>query len=123
MENIMHQTIPVTYTAENTHQSAFSLFINWCSGQEHNRFGWLGAALASHGCVFTPITMFAIILSGNNMFFWSLALVAMGMALVTNLAAMPTKITIPVFFLSILIDLGVIISCAFIGFQNAGSYI
>jgi hypothetical protein len=30
---------------------------------------------------------------------------------------MPTKITVPVFFLSLLIDLGIIISCAVIGFD------
>ena len=35
----------------------------------------------------------------------------MAMALVTNLAAMPTKVTIPIFFLSVLIDIAVIASC------------
>jgi len=35
--------------------------------------------------------------------------------LVANLAAMPTKITIPIFALSILIDIGVFIACAVIG--------
>jgi hypothetical protein len=32
----------------------------------------------------------------------------MCMCLVTNLAAMPTRVTIPVFFLSLLIDLGIV---------------
>jgi hypothetical protein len=45
------------------------------------------------------------------------------MALVTNLAAMPTKITIPVFVLSVLIDIAVIISCFAIGLDIAKTYI
>jgi hypothetical protein len=34
----------------------------------------------------------------------------MAMTVVTNLAAMPTRVTIPIFFLSVLIDLGIIIA-------------
>jgi hypothetical protein len=52
----------------------------------------------------------AVMLSGNSMFLWALVIGAMTMTLVTNLAALSTKITIPVFFLSILIDLGIIVS-------------
>ena len=40
----------------------------------------------------------------------------MGMALVTNPAAMPTKIVIPVFFLSVLMDVAIIAICAINGF-------
>jgi hypothetical protein len=50
--------------------------------------------------------------TGNNLYLFVLATAAMGMTLVTNLAALPTKITLPVFVLSILIDLGIVISCA-----------
>jgi len=35
----------------------------------------------------------------------------MGLAVVTNLAAMPTKITIPAFRLSVVIDVAIIIVC------------
>jgi hypothetical protein len=48
--------------------------------------------------------------SGNSMFLWALVIGAIAMTLVTNLAALPTKITIPVLFLSLLIDLGIIVS-------------
>jgi hypothetical protein len=47
----------------------------------------------------------------------------MGITLVTNLAAMPTKITIPVFFLSVLVDLVIIASCIAIGFDASGTTI
>jgi hypothetical protein len=40
----------------------------------------------------------------------------MGMCLVTNLAALPTKITLPIFFLSLVIDLAIIISGIASGF-------
>ena len=91
--------------------SIIAKFMNWCNGQEKNRLGWLAGILAIHGCVLTPITLFAIILSGTYFPFYIAALVAMGLAVVTNLAAMATKVTIPVFFLSVLIDLAIIISC------------
>jgi hypothetical protein len=101
----------------NTQKSIVSRFMNWCEGQERFHFGWVAGILAGHGCVMTPITLFAIVLAGNNMFFWVLALAAMGASLVTNLAAMPTKITIPVFFGTLLIDLAIIVSCLAIGFN------
>jgi hypothetical protein len=49
-------------------------------------------------------------MTGNSMLSWSFAIAAIGMSLITNLAALPTKITIPTFFLSILLDLGIIIT-------------
>ena len=89
-------------------------FFGWCDAQEKYRFGWVASIVAGHGCVISPMTALLIAFSGNNMFFWALAIGAMAMSLISNLAAMPTKITIPVFFLSILIDLAVIINCILI---------
>src|SRR5688572_2728268 len=103
--------------------TAWELFIAWCITQEKHRFGWLAAALAGHGCILTPITLFAIILSGNLFAFWIMAIVAMAACLITNLAAMPTKITIPVFFASILIDIAIIAYCVIIGFDISGTTI
>lgn len=123
METVLNQSISVSYVERKSKASLFSKFLNWCNGQEKYRFGWLAVVLSIHGCALTPITLFAIILAGTNISFFVLALVAMGMALVTNLAAMPTKITIPVFFLTVLIDLAIIISCAVIGFNITGTYI
>jgi len=97
--------------------------MNWSRGQENNRLLWLGLALAAHGCILTPITVMAVLLAGTHMALFVLAIVAMGMTLVTNLAAMPTKVTIPVFFLSILIDLAIILSCMALGFDIAKTYI
>ena len=118
METTMIQpTLANAYAIEQPKQSLFAKFIIWCAGQERNRFGWLGAALGVHGCVTTPLALFAIVLSGNHIALWAVALVAMGATLVTNLSAMPTKITIPVFLSTVLIDLAIIIACAATGFN------
>src|SRR5262245_47036716 len=105
MNTIQHRIQRSYYPATTAHQSACSRFINWCNGQEKNRFLWLAFAVAGHGCFLTPITLLAIMFSGNLMFFWALAIGAMAMSLIANLAALPTKITVPVLFFSILIDL------------------
>lgn len=103
--------------------SAWRKFINWCNGQEKYRLGWLAAAITLHGCVLTIFTLFAIVLAGNHFIFWPFAIGAMGITLIVNLAAMPTKITIPVFFFSVFIDLAIIISCMAIGFDASSTTI
>jgi hypothetical protein len=120
---LQQQSVQNTYNERISKPSVFSKFINWCSSQEEYRFGWLAGILAVHGCALTPITLFAIILSGTNIIFFIAAIVAMGAALVTNLAAMPAKIVLPVFFLSVLIDLIIIVSCVVVGFDIAGTYV
>lgn len=106
------QTVQKTYNPAYSpavkKQSVISQFIEWCNGQEKYRFGWMASIIAIHGCVLAPITLLAIALAGNNMIFWGISIGAIGMALISNLAALPTKITIPVFFLSIILDLAVI---------------
>ena len=121
MQTIIQPSISSKQEA-NVETSVFSKFIDWCNGQEKNRFGWLGAILAIHGCVLTPITLFAIVFSGTNFIFYIAALVAMAIALVTNLAAMPTKITIPVFFVSVIIDVVIIALCFASGISTTATY-
>lgn len=122
METTFNQTVATGY-AEEPKISLFKKIMNWCHCQEKNRLLWLGIALTAHGCIITPVTIMAVLFAGNSMFLFVLALVAMGATLVTNLAAMPTKITIPVFILSTLIDIAIIFSCAFTGFDIAKTYI
>ena len=120
------QTVQQPYKAIYVSQRKRSLltrFILWCKLQEKYRLGWGAVIIAIHGCFLTPLTLLAIIPAGNSMLFWSMAIAAMGMALVTNLAALPTKITIPIFFLSIIIDLVVIGNCIAIGLNIEANYI
>ncbi|PWT97045.1 MAG: hypothetical protein C5B52_14585 [Bacteroidetes bacterium] len=95
----------------------FAKFAAWTKSQQKNRLLWLALGLAGHGCVATPITIMFVILAGNNLTLFMTAIVAMGITVVVNLAAMPTKITIPVFFFSILVDLMIIATCFGIGFN------
>jgi hypothetical protein len=109
MQTIQHSYNPA-YLQTEKNQSLLSRFITWCNGQEKYRLGWLAIIITLHGCILTPITVLAIVLSGNNFVLWGVAIGAMSMALVVNLAAMPTKVTIPIFFFSVLLDLVVIVS-------------
>ena len=111
---------PIT-TTDN--ESVWRKFINWCEGQEKYRLGWLAAAITLHGCVLTIFTMFAVILAGNHFIFWPFIIGAMAITLISNLAAMPTKITIPIFFFSVIIDFIIIACCIAIGFDASGTTI
>jgi hypothetical protein len=109
MQTLQHPYSPV-YTPSIKTASVLSRFISWCKSQEKYRLGWLAIIIIIHGCILTPVTVSAIVLSGNNFLLWGVAIGAMTMALVVNLAAMPTKVTIPIFFFSILLDLVAIVS-------------
>src|SRR4051812_2875108 len=95
----------INYTGSKHSIGLISRFWSWCESQQKNRLLWLGVILTGHGCIFTPLTVMTVLLAGTNLFLFMLAIVAMGLAVVTNLAALPTKITLPVFFLSLLIDI------------------
>ena len=96
--------------ATKQHSNIFSDFINWSAGQENFRYGWLAIGLFSQGCLLAPITLLISNAAGNSMVSFCFAIAAMAAVLVVNLAAMPTKITVPVFFFSVLIDLVIIVS-------------
>ncbi|RYY16343.1 MAG: hypothetical protein EOO04_27110 [Chitinophagaceae bacterium] len=95
--------------------SIVSRFMNWADNQQESRLMWLGLSLAGHGCFLTPLTVALIAFTGMNLVLFMAAMIAMTMSLIVNLAALPTKITIPVLVLSILIDIVVIISAFSLG--------
>jgi hypothetical protein len=110
MKTLQHPYAQV-YRESVKEKSLATRFFDWCKSQEKYRFGWLAAIIAGHGCVITPVTLFFVMIAGNSPLLWAFVMAAMAMSLITNLAALPTKITIPVFFLSVLIDVMVIASC------------
>ena len=99
----------------SSYRSAWKKFIKWCNGQEENRLGWLAASFIIHGCIFVPMTIICIAGSGNSFGFVALALGAMILAVTVNLADLPTKITLPVFFFSLVLDILIIITRLFHG--------
>lgn len=111
MQTILQQSYAPSYTPAIRKPSILTRFMTWCKNQNDNRFVWLAVILFAHGCFFTPLTLFVIVTTGNNPVAMPFAIAAMGMALITNLAALPTKVTLPTFFLSLAIDLGIIIFC------------
>jgi hypothetical protein len=110
METIQ-QSLITTHLQHAGRISILTSFFDWCRAQEKDRLLWLGIIIAGHGCVITPLTSLLIMFSGNSIILWTLIITAMAMALVVNLAALPTKITLPVFVLSLLIDVVVIAAC------------
>lgn len=107
-----HDTfIPVinhTYAKPAAHPSVIHRFAAWCNAQQSNRLLWMGAILALHGCVLTPAAMLLTLMGSGSGYLFIGVIIAMAMNLIPNLAALPTKITIPVFMLSVLIDVLVI---------------
>ena len=111
MQTILNQQIATTYSETSTRASLWTRFMNYCKSQENNRLFWVGLVLAVHGCILTPITVMITLAAGPNFFLFMTGMVAMGIALVTNLAAMPTRVTIPAFALSVLMDIAISVSC------------
>lgn len=122
MQSTIHHSYTHSYNRVENRTSLWKKFIIWADKQEEYRFGWTAFAIAGHGCVFTILTSLAILFSGNHFIFWPFAIVAMAACVVVNLAAMPTKITIPVFFFSLLIDLAIITICLANGLSMEASY-
>lgn len=85
-------------------------FMAYAEGQQYNRLLWVGLGLMLHGCLITPITALVILFNGHQFPLIITCIASMTMVVVPNLAAMPTKYTVPLFFLSLLIDIGLIIT-------------
>jgi hypothetical protein len=96
------------YAKSVSNVSFLRRFIAWCAGQESDRMLWQGIILGVHSCVLTPLALMICLLAGVDNYLWVPVVVAIAPNLVVNLAALPTRITIPVFFLSILADLAVV---------------
>lgn len=108
-------TFQSAYADTPVKTSVIAHFSNWCEKQQSKRLFWLGLALGLQGCVLLPLSMMASLLAGTNLVLLLMTFASIVMNVIVNLAAMPTKITIPVFFLGILIDIAVIISALSIG--------
>lgn len=93
-----------------THKNAWTRFIEYAEKQESNRFWWLALAILGHGTIFTIATLAVVTMLGNVFALYAIACCTMAMVVIVNLAALPAKYTIPVFFLSLLIDILVIIA-------------
>lgn len=110
----METTLKHVYNPAQTNslkKNPISRFISWADNQQEKSLLWSAISIAGHGCVFTILTVMTILLTGNHFIFWPFAIGAMTMCVIVNLAALPTKITIPILFFSLLIDVVIIGMC------------
>jgi hypothetical protein len=96
---------PYTYHLAEKRPSAVSRFFQWSAGEDVERhIGWVGITVTIMTAIFFPLTMAVILHNGASFGLIVAAMVSLTMVVITNLAALPTKYTIPFFFLGILID-------------------
>jgi len=110
MSTTLHSAHPiVVYGSVSRKPSVFARFIDWAAKQDASQhIGWLGVSVISMTAVFFPMTMTAILFHGGSFGLIIAAMTSLVLVVVTNLAALPTKYTIPFFLLCIAIDVVVI---------------
>ncbi|MBW8687774.1 hypothetical protein [Chitinophaga rhizophila] len=104
------QTQATAYTASRS-ASLWARFMQYAASQQQYRFAWLAFSFFMQGCVLVPVTLMIVVRHGNPFELWIPVLIAFVLTETTNLAAMPTKVTVPVFWAGVVIDLLVIASC------------
>ncbi len=80
---------------------------------------WLAISLFIHGCILFPATVVVNAMAGNSIFFLIAAIISLMIMLVAHLSQLPERITIPLFFLSALIDLVIITICLAEGLHSS----
>lgn len=98
-------TAPKNLTNAPSKTSLWKRYLNFCDSQSNNRFLWFTLALMSVACIIMPISM-NLIQSTTLFSYLVISYTAMLMAnLVANLAELPTRISISLFFLTILFNI------------------
>ena len=108
------RSMPGTYLHK---RGVLSSFFEWCSGQEKNRFFWLGVSLMGSIATALPLTLLAIVFGANNEFaLWIIACAVNVPVLIINLAAQPVKYSLIVMFTAWIVDLLIITYCGAVFF-------
>lgn len=84
--------------------------VAYCDAQEERRFFWVALSLLGHGTIFTILTFIVVILTGNVFPLLVATCLNMVLVVIINLAALPLRYLIPVFFTSLLLDLLIMIT-------------
>lgn len=89
-----------------------SKFIAWCEKQESDKFLWLGLTFFLQIGIMVPLTAFSILFfGGNNLALWIILVTVNVPTLIVNLAALPTKTTLPFLFFAWLAEITIILYC------------
>ncbi|MEO8710729.1 MAG: hypothetical protein ABI405_01335 [Parafilimonas sp.] len=95
-----------------TPANVFTKFLSWCEAQNSDRFLWLGISLFAQIGLTLPVTIYAILFfGGNSLLLWISATAVNIPVLVLNLAALPTRTTLPFVFFGWLTQFAIIIYC------------
>jgi hypothetical protein len=114
MSTISYPSGYVQYPIGTRRKSATARFLTWLNSEEKNRIAWVGISITAMAAVFFPLTMAAILFNGAVFKLIIGAMISLALVVITNLAALPTKYTIPAFFLGIGIDAVLIVASFFI---------
>jgi hypothetical protein len=102
------------YSAK-TRSNIFTKFLNWCEAQQNDRLLWLAVTCFAQIGMTLPVTAYFILFfGGNNMFLWIILGIVNVPVMVLNLAALPTKTTLPFIFFGWLTQIAITMYC--IGF-------
>jgi hypothetical protein len=99
-------------------ENIFTRFLSWCGAQESNRFLWLALSFFAQIGLTLPLTAYSIVFfGGNNLLLWIIIGAVNVPVLVLNLAALPTKTTLPFLFFGWLTQAIVIAYCIVLAFM------
>ena len=110
-----HGLVRPLYRPAVSHPSLIERFFDWAENQDvDHHIGWVGFSITVMTAFFFPITMFSILLNGASFGLIVAAMVPLVSVFVTNLAALPTKYTIPFLFVGVLAELAIIVLSFFV---------
>lgn len=102
---------PRLYNLKESFSGVLTKFLLWCDGQQESRLLWMGLAFIGLTIFAIPCLAVPYLLSGvNNFNVWIITCVVNIPILALNLAAQPTRVTIPALFISWAINLIIILS-------------
>jgi hypothetical protein len=85
-------------------------WLDWAAKQdEEYHVGWVGFSIFFMSGVVFPLTLTAILLNGASFGLIIASMISLVLVVVGNIAALPTKYTIPFLFVGILIDIVAIV--------------
>ena len=110
MQAITHLSEYQSLQAPRSRSTVFTSLLEWINKEEKNRIAWVGISITAMSAIFFPVTMSAILFNGAIFSLIMGAMISLAIVVITNLAALPVKYTIPAFMLGILIDVVLIVA-------------
>jgi hypothetical protein len=95
--------------------SAFTRFFIWAANEDaEHHIAWVGVSITAMATVFFPLTMSVVLMNDAQFGLIIGAMAALVLVVVSNLAAMETKYTIPLFFLGVFTDVVIVVASFYI---------